>query len=185
MFKEMPASKAYRLLESGPIVMVSTRAKNGRENLMTMGFHMMVQHEPALVGAIIGPWDHSHEALRQTGECVLAIPTVDLAKTVVDVGNCSGSETDKFKRFSLTALPAIDVRAPLVKECLANLECRVADTSLLDRYNLFILEVERIWVDQNRKERRLIHHAGDGKFIVDGETLDLGDRMVRWRDLMD
>jgi flavin reductase (DIM6/NTAB) family NADH-FMN oxidoreductase RutF len=185
MFKKMPASKAYRLLESGPVVMVSTRAADGRENLMTLGFHMMMQHEPALVGAVIGPWDHSYEALQQTGECVLAIPTVDLAKTVIDIGNCSGAEIDKFNRFGLTALPASDVRAPLVEECLANIECKVADTSLLDRYNLFIMEVKRIWINHDRKEQRLIHHEGDGRFIVDGRKIDLSDRMVRWKYLMD
>jgi len=185
LFQEIPASKAYRLLESGPIVMVSTRAKNSSQNLMTLGFHMMMQHEPALVGAIIGPWDHSHEALCRTRECVLAIPTVDLVQTVVDIGNCSGSEIDKFKHFGLTALPASDVQAPLVGECLANLECQVVDTSLQDRYNLFILEVKRVWLDRDRKEQRLVHHKGDGRFIVEGEMIDLGDRMVRWKYLMD
>lgn len=185
MFQEIPASKTYRLLESGPIVMVSTRAEDGSQNLMTLGFHMMMQHEPAMVGAIIGPWDHSYEALRRTRECVLAIPTVDLVQTVVDIGNCSGSKIDKFKHFGLTALPASGVQAPLVGECLGNLECQVTDTSLQDRYNLFVLEVKRVWIDHDREEQRLIHHKGDGRFIVEGEMIGLGDHMVRWKYLMD
>ncbi|HIE1389155.1 TPA: flavin reductase family protein [Pseudomonas aeruginosa] len=184
MRNEFPAEKAYRILESGPIVLVSTRGADGRANLMTMGFHMMLQHDSPLVGAVIGPWDHSHRALSETGECVLSVPTVDLAETVVDIGNCSGDALDKFAHFGLTAAPAQTVDAPLVRECWANLECRVADDGWARRYNLWVLEVQRIWIDTAREETRLIHHQGDGRFSVDGDTLDLGGRMTKWRDLM-
>jgi flavin reductase (DIM6/NTAB) family NADH-FMN oxidoreductase RutF len=182
--QEMPASRAYRLLEAGPIVLVTT-AHEGRPNIMTMGFHMMVQHAPPLIGCCIGPWDHSYKALRKSGECVIAIPTVDLAKKVVDIGNCSGDEVDKFKTFKLTAMPARDVKAPLIKECLANIECKVADTTLVNKYNLFILEAVRIWTDPARKERRTMHHNGDGTFTVDGRVINLRERMVLWKQFQD
>lgn len=184
MFKELPTKKAYTLLESGPIVLVTTSGPDGR-NVMTMGFHMMLQHDPAMVACVIGPWDHSYTALRRSGECVIALPTVDLAEQVTRIGNCSGQDVDKFAAFGLHALPASRVDAPLIKECIANLECRVADTAMVERYNLFILEVCKIWVDRDRRERRLIHHAGDGNFIVDGDTVDMGEHMSKWRHLMD
>jgi flavin reductase (DIM6/NTAB) family NADH-FMN oxidoreductase RutF len=174
------ASKAYRLLEAGPIVLVTT-AHEGRRNIMTMGFHMMIQHDPPLIGCVIGPWDHSYAALTAMGECVIAIPTVDLAKKMVDIGNCSGSEGDKFARFKLTAIQAAEISAPLIAECVANIECRVADTSMVKKYNLFILQAVAIWVDRERKERRTLHHNGDGTFAVDGRILDLRERMVRWK----
>jgi flavin reductase (DIM6/NTAB) family NADH-FMN oxidoreductase RutF len=182
--KEMPASKAYRFLEPGPIVLVTTM-HDGRPNVMTMGFHMMVQHAPPLIGCIIGPWDHSYQALRANGGCVIAIPTVDLARKVVDVGNCSGAEVDKFAKFSLTPIPAEQVKAPLVAECLANIECRVSDTTLVDKYCLFILEAIRIWVDSERAERRTLHHNGDGTFTVDGRTIDFRECMVMWKQFQD
>jgi flavin reductase (DIM6/NTAB) family NADH-FMN oxidoreductase RutF len=181
--KELPPSQAYRLLEPGPIVMVST-IDDGRPNVMTMGFHMMIQHDPPLVGCVIGPWDHSYRALRKTGECVIAVPGLDLAETVVDVGNCSGDRVDKFQRYGLRMQPAKDVSAPLLGDCLANIECRAVDTRLLDAYNLFILEAKRIWINESRNERRMLHHRGDGTFTVDGATLDLRDRMVKWRHLL-
>lgn len=185
MHDSFPASKAYRILESGPIVLVSTRSTDGHANLMTMGFHMMIQHDPPLVGAVIGPWDYSHRALTETGECVLAVPTVDLAETVVDIGNCSGKTIEKFSHFGLTPVPAKSVGAPLVRECWANLECRITDDAWSRRYNLFVLEVKRIWINNERHEKRLIHHQGDGRFSVDGETLDMGAKMVNWKYLMD
>lgn len=180
--KEIPASGAYRQLEPGPIVLVTTSHED-KPNVMTMGFHMVIQHAPPLIGCVIGPWDHSYRALRATGECVIAIPTVDLARTVVDIGNCSGDSVDKFERFGLTPRPGRSVGAPLIEECIANLECKVADDSLVESYNLFILEVKRLWIDEDRKERRTLHHRGDGSFAVDGDVLDLSERMVKWRDL--
>jgi flavin reductase (DIM6/NTAB) family NADH-FMN oxidoreductase RutF len=173
-------AKAYRLLEAGPIVLVTT-SHEGRPNVMTMGFHMMVQHAPPLIGCVIGPWDHSYQALCATGECVIAVPTVDLARKVVDIGNCSGSEIDKFTRFGLTIAPGKQVQAPLIRDCLANIECRVADTALVEKYSLFVLEAVAIWIDDERKERRTLHHNGNGTFTVDGRTLDLRDRMVLWK----
>lgn len=152
---------------------------------MTAGFHMMMQHTPPLIGVIIGPWDYSYQALSDTGECVLAVPPAGMAKAVVDIGNCSGETDDKFARFGLTPVAAQSISAPLVDKCLANLECRVVDDSQVRRYNLWVLEVRRIWLDSAWQELRLLHHQGDGRFSVDGETLDLSDRMVKWRDLMD
>jgi flavin reductase (DIM6/NTAB) family NADH-FMN oxidoreductase RutF len=178
--QEVAPSKAYRLLEAGPVVFVTT-AQDGRANVMTMGFHMMIQHDPPLIGCIIGPWDHSFAALDATGACVIAVPTVDLARKVVDIGNRSGADVGKFRKFRLMAMPAKEVGAPLIKECLANIECRVADRDLVVKYGLFILEAVAIWVDRDRKERRTLHHNGDGTFTVDGRTLNLRNRMVRWR----
>ncbi|HEK3481157.1 flavin reductase family protein [Pseudomonas aeruginosa] len=184
MLDELPAENAYRILESGPVVLVSTRGADDRANLMTMGFHMMIQHDPPLVGMVVGPWDYSHQALSETGECVLAVATVDLAEMVVGIGNCSGDALDKFAHFGLTPASAHTVGAPLVRECWANLECRVADDGWARRYNLWVLEVQRIWIDPEREETRLIHHQGDGRFSVDGDRLDLGERMTNWRYLM-
>ncbi|MDK2974577.1 MAG: hypothetical protein PWP08_948 [Methanofollis sp.] len=181
---ELPLSRTYRFIEPGPVVLVATLHKE-RINIMTMSYHMVVQdgNQP-LIGCIIGPWDHSFEALQETGECVIAIPTVDLASTVVEIGNCSGDEIDKFKTFGLTAMRARKVKPPLLAECLVNLECRVFDTSLVDKYNFFILAVVKAWIDPDRKERRTIHHNGDGTFVVDGEILNLREKMIKWPDYL-
>ncbi len=183
-FESLPPWKAYRLLESGPVVLVTT-AQNGRFNVMTMGFHMVVRHDPPLLGAVIGPWDHSQAALKATRECVLAIPTMDLAETVVAIGNSSGRDTDKFAAHGLTAMPSERVAAPRIAECLANIECRVADDSLADAYDLFLLEPVAIGIDRTRRERRTLHHNGDGTFTADGEVLDLREKMVRWKQFQD
>jgi flavin reductase (DIM6/NTAB) family NADH-FMN oxidoreductase RutF len=174
MMKPLALAKVYRLLEPGPVVLLTT-AQHGRTNVMAMSWHMMMDFAPPRVACVVSRSHHSFAALRATGECVIAVPGVDLAATVVQVGNTSGRDIDKFWTFGLTASRAQRVAAPLVAECFANLECRVADDAMVDRYNLFVLEVVQAWTDRTRKDRRTIHHHhhGLGTFVVDGETIKL------------
>jgi flavin reductase (DIM6/NTAB) family NADH-FMN oxidoreductase RutF len=80
---------------------------------------------------------------------------------------------DKFKKFGLTPVPAERVATPLVAECFANLECRVVDTRLVSKFNIFILEVLKAWTDPAQKNPKTIHHHGYGRFAVDGEMISL------------
>ncbi|AJK49126.1 flavin reductase family protein [Burkholderia plantarii] len=178
--RDTDPSKAYRMLESGPVVLVVTH-DGERPNVMTMGFMMVMRHAPPLIGAIIGPWDHSHAALRDTGECVIAVPGADWAGALVDIGNCSGADLDKFERFGLATAPSKRVRAPRLADCLYNLECVVEDDSLAERHDLFVLRAVAAGVNDARDERRVLHHRGDGTFTADGEIFDLRERMHRWK----
>jgi flavin reductase (DIM6/NTAB) family NADH-FMN oxidoreductase RutF len=138
-----------------------------------MSWHMMVEFTPPMLACIVSGANHSFTALRRTKEAVIAIPTVELASTVVKVGNVSGRDVDKFERFRLTPLPAKRVSAPLVAECYANLECKVVDTRMVGRYNMFVLEVVKAWVDRARRRPRTLHHQGFGKFVIDGDVIRL------------
>lgn len=174
--RTLPLDDVYRLLEPGPVVLLTT-AHKGRRNVMTMSWHTMMEFEPPLVGCIVSNGDFSFTALRATKECVIAIPSAALAAKVVGCGNTSGRDTDKFSRFGLTPAPAAKVAAPLIEECLANLECRVVDTTLVNRYCFFILEVIKAWQDPAQKAARTLHHEGRGRFRVSGRTLALRSRM--------
>ncbi|MBI3221575.1 MAG: flavin reductase family protein [Nitrosomonadales bacterium] len=174
--RAFPLSRVYQLLESGPVVLVTT-AHRGRANIMTQSWHTMMEFEPPLVGCVISGRNYSFDALRLTRECVLSIPTMEMAKQVVGIGNCSGDKVDKFKKFKLTPLSAAQVAAPLIAECYANLECRVADTRMMNRYNFFVLEVVKAWVDTTLKNPRTLHHRGRGEFVVADKTIRLSSRM--------
>jgi flavin reductase (DIM6/NTAB) family NADH-FMN oxidoreductase RutF len=167
-----PLSRVYRLLEPGPVVMVTT-ACAGRANVMTMSWHTMIDFEPPIVGCVISEQNYTFGALKATKECVINIPTVELAAKAVGCGNTSGRRVDKFAAFHLTPVAASRVRAPLIGECYANLECRVVDARMARKYNLFILEVLKAWIDPSRKRPRTIHHLGGGAFMVAGRTIRL------------
>jgi flavin reductase (DIM6/NTAB) family NADH-FMN oxidoreductase RutF len=169
-------ARVYGLLEPGPVVLVST-ARKGQTNIMTMSWHTMMEFEPPLVGCLISGRNATFDTLKATKECVINIPTLELAKQVVGIGNCSGTETDKFARFGLTPVAAAEVQAPLIGECYASLECKLADSRLVNRYNFFILEVVKAWVDTAVKNPQTLHHRGNGVFAVAGETIRLRSRM--------
>jgi flavin reductase (DIM6/NTAB) family NADH-FMN oxidoreductase RutF len=174
--KNLPLADVYALLEPGPVVLLTT-ARKGRANVMTMSWHMMVEFEPPLIACICSGANYSFEALRATGECVIAVPARKLAAKVVKVGNSSGRDLDKFKAFGLTPLPAESVAAPLIEECFANFECKVVDRRMVNRYNMFVLEVVQAWRDPAQKKPKTIHHHGYGKFVVDGPTITLKSKM--------
>ncbi len=142
---DFPVAKIRRYLEPGPIVLVSSAWRDGA-NIMTMGWHTVMEFTPSLVGCVIASGNHSFELVRRSKECVINIPAVDLTHAVVGIGNCSGATVDKFEKFRLTAEPAQNVKAPLIAECHASFECKLKDDSLVSRYNFFIFEVVKAHV---------------------------------------
>ncbi len=167
--KEFPIEKAFTLIEPGPVLLVTTR-EGDKNNIMTISWHMAMDFS-AQVALTTGPWNYSFHALMSSRECVLNVPAVDLAETAVRIGDCSGADVDKFRKFGLTPLPGKAVGAPRIAECLACLECRVAD--YLEPQGIFILQGVQAWMDPDRQERRTFHAHGDGTFSADGETLNL------------
>ena len=174
--RNLPLSTVYRLIEPGPVVLLSTM-RSARANLMTMSWHMMVEFEPPRIACVVSDRNFSYKTLRATAECVIAIPSASLARKAVAIGNCHGDVVDKFNRFGLTPVAAAKVKPPLVKECLANLECRVIDTSSVRKYGIFILEVVKAWRDPRQKAAKMFHHRGYGEFAIDGRIVRLPSKM--------
>ncbi|MDR1489741.1 MAG: flavin reductase family protein [Desulfovibrio sp.] len=177
---EFPLSRAFTFVESGPVLLISTSHK-GKSNLMTVSCHASMGFEPTL-GICLGPWNFSYTALVETGECVVAVPHAGILEQVVDIGNCSGEDIDKFAEFGLHAQASGDVAAPLVAECLYNLECRIVNRKLAGEYNFFVLQGVRAWMNPEPADARSFHAVGDGTFIIDGETVNLRHKMAKWQD---
>jgi len=179
--KEIDLEKVFMFLEPGNVAMLST-AFGGKFNVMTFSWHMVLDFTGRFA-CVIGPWDYTYEALVKTKECVVSVPTVELIKKVVNIGSCSGNEIDKFKKFSLTPLPAREVKAPLIGECIANIECRVSDH--IKRHDIFVLDAVAAWGNPNVKDKRKFHAVGNGTFYADGEHIDLKDMMLKKPDVGD
>nr|WP_113868320.1 flavin reductase family protein [Brenneria salicis]NMN91834.1 flavin reductase (DIM6/NTAB) family NADH-FMN oxidoreductase RutF [Brenneria salicis ATCC 15712 = DSM 30166]RBP59881.1 flavin reductase (DIM6/NTAB) family NADH-FMN oxidoreductase RutF [Brenneria salicis ATCC 15712 = DSM 30166]RLM29874.1 flavin reductase [Brenneria salicis ATCC 15712 = DSM 30166] len=171
--QSLPLEKAFTLIEPGPVVLVTTN--NGQQdNVMTITWTMVLDFS-ATFAITTGPWNYSYTALQTSRECVIAIPTVDMIDTVIGVGICSGQDTDKFHQFDLTPQRGKHVRAPLIKECLANIECRVVD--IIERHGILVLEGLAAYFDDTRPEKRMLHAVGDGTFITDGGKIDRKEMM--------
>jgi flavin reductase (DIM6/NTAB) family NADH-FMN oxidoreductase RutF len=167
---DFPVGQVRRYLEPGPIVLVSSKWRTNT-NIMTLGWHTILEFTPSLVGLMISSGNHSHGMIRKSGECVINLPTTALTDTVVGIGNTSGDEVDKFAKFGLTPEEADEIDAPLIGECHANFECRLHDDALVDKYNFFIFEVVKAHVVQRPKHPETLHYTGDGVFVVSGKTI--------------
>ena len=172
---DYPLMETRRLLEPGPIVLVSSAYK-GERNIMTMGWHMMLGFSPALFGCYIWPGNHSYELIRRSKECVINLPAKSMLGQVVGIGNSIGTDIDKFDEFGLTPQTAEQVGAPLIGECYANFECRLADASQVSRYNLFIWEVVKAHVAVEPVNPETLHYMGHGEFMVAGKIVNCSRR---------
>ncbi|WP_409269155.1 flavin reductase family protein [Massilia sp. BHUDP2] len=168
--QDVPLEKIRRYLEPGPIVLVSS-SWEGRRNIMTMGWHTVMEFSPSLVGCVIASSNHSFEMVRKSRECVINLPTMALLDAVVGIGTTSGSEVDKFERFGLTPEAVEGVAAPAIRECHAHFACRLHDDSLVDKYNFFIWEVVAARAARTPKHPETVHYTGEGVFMVAGKVV--------------
>ncbi|WP_275556660.1 flavin reductase family protein [Mixta sp. Marseille-Q2659] len=168
--QNFPVEKVRKYLEPGPVVLVTSQWEN-QTDIMTLGWHTILEFSPSLLGCMIASMNVSHELIRNSGECVINIPGVDLIDQVVAIGNSHGDETDKFVVNQLTAQPGDVVKAPLIGECFASFECRLHDGALVDNYNFFIFEVVKAHVDPQQERPATLHYTGEGIFRVMGEQI--------------
>lgn len=172
--QDIPLEKIRRYLEPGPIVLVSSSWK-GQRNIMTMGWHTVMEFSPSLVGCVIASSNHSFELIRQSRECVINLPTMAQLDAVVGIGTTSGLDVDKFERFGLTAEAVAGAgeafAAPAIRECHAHFACRLHDDSLVDKYNFFIWEVVAARAARTPKHPETVHYTGEGLFMVAGKVV--------------
>jgi flavin reductase (DIM6/NTAB) family NADH-FMN oxidoreductase RutF len=163
--KNFPVDLARRFLEPGPIVLLSSAYKN-KLNIMTLGWHMMMEYD--LVGCYIWDIDYSRNLILKSKECVINVPEVHLLDQAVKIGNTTGKDIDKFEEFGLTPLLAKKVKAPLIKECYANFECKLIDTHMVNKYSLFVLQIVAAQAAISPKYPKTFHYTGDGVFMLSG-----------------
>ncbi|MEA2711209.1 MAG: hypothetical protein QOF78_3810 [Phycisphaerales bacterium] len=181
--KNFPLTKIRRFLEPGPVVLISSAWKNER-NIMTLGWHMMLGFAPALVGCFIWDQNHTFDLVRRSKQCVINLPTHDLIEKVIAIGNTHAGPgaPDKFDQFGLTPARATKVKAPLIAECYANFECKLIDTSLINKYSLFVFEVVKAHVAKSPPAPRYpttMHYRGDGVFMISGRNVSYRRRFKR------
>jgi len=166
-------SSAYRLLHPKLAVLLTCIDREGKANIITLAWTMPVSMEPPLIAVSIAPRRYSHEMIEETKEFVINVPTMEIVKETFFCGRKSGRDMDKFKEIKLTSLPAKTVKAPIIKECIAHLECKLYKQVSAGDHTLFIGEVQAAYADENLfddeydlKKAKLIFHVGGNKFTT-------------------
>ena len=173
MRREIPVTKAHRLLNPGPTALITASAK-GRFNVAPAAWITPLSSRPPLVGVCLWPGTFTHEIISRSGEFVLNVPSIDLVKPVNYCGSVSGHDVeDKFSAAGLTLAEAKTVGAPLIAECIGHLECGLINAYDIGDHTLFVGEVLVAWADSEAfddevwrletPETRPLHHLG-GRF---------------------
>lgn len=174
-------AKAYRLINHGPTVLVSS-AHGGHRNVMAAAWNMPLDFSPPKVAVVIDRNTYTRELIEASGELALCVPTRAQIDAVVQVGKTTGREQDKFSEAGLSAFAGSEVKAPLVDGCLAWLECRLLnEPEMAQRYDLFLAEVVAAWADARlfddghwkplAEPDSTLHHVAGGVFFTLGEPV--------------
>lgn len=164
-----PVSDARRFLEPTPTVLVTSTYKE-KKNIMALGWYTIMEFTPSLIGCMISNGNFSFDLIRKSRECVINIPTVELMKTVVAIGNCSGSDVDKFDKFDMPVDAGEFVKAPLLTTCYASFECKLHDDKLVTDYNFFIFEIIKAHIAVSPKYPKTIQYRGNSHFVQSGKN---------------
>lgn len=178
-------SKAYRLMNHGPTVIVTSQ-HGGRSNIMSAAWSMPLDFSPPKVAVVIDKSTFTRGLIEASGEFVLNIPSREMARLTVDVGNSSGSEIDKFAAYDIASFAGSVAKAPLVEGCLGWLECRlIPEPHIQQAYDLFLGEVVAAWADPSVFDgahwtleeggKRSIHYVAGGHFFEIGAAFDVDE----------
>ncbi|MEM3766596.1 MAG: flavin reductase family protein, partial [Candidatus Bathyarchaeia archaeon] len=167
-------SNAYRLVHPMHTVLVSCVGKEGNPNIITLAWAMPTSINPPLIAVSIAPGRHSHSLIEETGEFVVNIPTMDILKATLYCGRVSGRSHNKFKETGLTPLPAKKVKPPIIKECIAHLECKLHSRFPTGDHTIFVGEVVEAYADRdcfseagyNLEKAKMIFHIGGNEFAT-------------------
>ncbi|MEJ5327347.1 MAG: flavin reductase family protein [Candidatus Bathyarchaeia archaeon] len=166
-------SSAYRLLHPMHTVLVSCVGKHGKPNVLPLAWVMPTSMNPPLAAVSIAPGRYSHTLIEETKEFVINIPTVEIVKQTLACGKLSGRGHDKFRETGLTPLPARKVKAPIIKECIAHLECSLYNQFKTGDHTIFVGEVLEAYADKgvftdkyDISKARLIYHLGGNVFAT-------------------
>ncbi|UCE17967.1 MAG: flavin reductase family protein [Gemmatimonadota bacterium] len=178
---EIPLSKANRLINHGPTVLITSQS-GGRPNIMTAAWQTPVSKDPPLVAVSIAPGRYSHQLIEESREFVVNVPSHVLLKEVHGCGTVSGQEVDKFRKFGLTPEDAAHVGAPLIKECIAHLECRLYDSFGIGDHTLFVGQVLAASVEEDLFDdflkvddprAKTLHHLGSNKYTCPDQRIEV------------
>ena len=141
--------KGSVILNPVPVVMVTSRGKDGKDNVFTVGWVGTVCTKPPMLSISVRPERLSHKYISETMEFTVNMPTSKLTKAVDYVGVRSGKTVDKIKEMNFTMKEGTNVSSPYIDECPVSIECKVKTVLQLGTHDCFIAEVVGSHVNKN------------------------------------
>ncbi len=181
MKKEIPLPSAHRIINHGPVVLVTSQSKDHAPNVLAVAWVTPLSQNPPLAGVSIAKSHHSHALINESQEFVINVPSADLIRHVYTIGRISGRNEDKFTRTGLTPIPSRQVLPPMIEECIGHLECRVDQAVDAGDHTFFVGRVVRACAEEklfhetwDLAKAGELHHLGGEWFSVSGQMKKAG-----------
>jgi len=166
---DVDLTQANRLLHPKHTILLSCMDKKGNVNIITLAWCMPVSADPPMLAISIRPTRFSYRMIEETKEFVVNVPTMGIVKETLFCGRRSGKEYDKFKETGLTPLPAKTVKPPIIKECVAHLECKLRQKTTAGDHEILVGEILTAYVNEGifdkiydlNKVKPIYHMGGD------------------------
>lgn len=133
--------KGSVVLNPVPVVLISSRNNEGKDNAFTVGWVGTVCTRPPMLSISIRPERLSYDYIKESMEFVVNIPHAGMTKEVDFCGVRSGKKIDKIKEMKFTMKECSNINAAYIEECPINIECKVKQIVSLGSHDMFISEV--------------------------------------------
>lgn len=141
--------KGSVLLNPVPVVMITCRNKEGKENVFTVAWTGTICTKPPMLSISIRPERLSYEYIKETMEFTVNMPHRKQTRETDFCGVRSGRQLDKIKECGFTMVEGKDINVPFIKECPVNIECKVKQIIPLGTHDIFLAEVVGSHVNEN------------------------------------
>src|SRR3989304_5983131 len=171
MRRTLDATEALRLLDGGPVALVTTRWRD-QTDVMPAIWMPPPPRTPPLVGVVVHPSRHTHDMVRFSEQFALNFPARDLLNHTHYFGVVSGRDVNKLDLSKLPTFKATKVDAPLIEDCVAYIECGLEDALRLGDHTLFVGRVLVVLAESDSfdetwlvgdPEYRPLHYPGRGR----------------------
>ncbi len=181
-YQKLANNKAYRLLNSGSIILLCTKDECGKNNITPIAWQCPLDYDPVTKVLLISDLNHkAFDNISKTKQYVICVPHVSQKELVLNLGSVSGKSCDKIGTFDVEHLfsPLFQIAIP--QDCIGYMECRLEEMIPRDGVGIVIGEVMSCMVDEKAFHERLLseneagktlHHLGSKVFIAPGMIVD-------------
>jgi len=171
--------QALDLITFSPVVLVTSSYAES-SNIITIGWSSPIGFSPPLIAIVVGHGHYSHHLIENSREFAINIPDISLLEEVRMCGASTGRETDKFLDARFNELRPISIKAPLIKECFAHIECQVYRSFSMEDHTIFCGSIAAVLAEQDilskdgiidLEKRQPILHLGHNKYFGIGNFL--------------
>lgn len=175
MKDRISVEQAHRLINCGCVLLV-TSAYQEKNNVMTLAWQTPISSESLLLGIAVNSTHYTAELINKSGEFALNVPGIEILEQVSECGRVSGRSVAKFEEINITPEPAQMLSAPLIKECLGHVECRVVEQYDLGDHTLYVGKViaasarsDLFTSGRWNSSAVLVHHLGGSEYYASGD----------------